>query len=328
MSKNSIFKNKKLNIPILLVALALWIFFGVMVYKCVTMGNSLFITFSVFVGILALLFTVAFFTAVFKPSNKAALDKGNDVTATIVNYYRDNGNDYEEPNSNSTYLVVLEYMDDNGQLKRTSPLQSFTGKEVAYLQKKEKFSVHVYKNTCVINEDLSGVETSDLAPVKPKPKQEPVPVEEMSDSHIGRTFKFYLKRLIIYCIIDFAAILIGILCRRSLRLYLFPISIIFAVSLVFLIIQTIKCSRQTITAKYGKRVTAIKFSCKIKHLKSGNYSHNISFTFKTESGKEKVSTTKVSNSQYEQTLKINKLPIIVYKNSAVVDFARLVKTDY
>ena len=230
------------------------------------------------------------------------------------------------------YSVMIEFVDANKQQKEYIFSKEFNREQVNYLLSLEEIDIITNGKTCYLDDDMS--------------KAKDTPLDYLKDSRITLTYRYGTKHMmnlmykfswgigivflltaaafIVYAIVDFG--------KTSLAWILVAI-VVGAVGGVE-ILNALKLKRENETRKLGKKTKAESFE-KTQHTMGRRAPHthtdldtqtyNVIFKFKTETGKIKKKSALISAEDYAIIDTIKQLPIIVYKENAVLDYDELPK---
>lgn len=217
-----------------------------------------------------------------------------------------------EPRINNFYALVFEY-EENGKKKSCKTNKLYRLPQIAYIKKQsETTTISVYKNVCEIEMDTITVSTDynyDLEDLKD--------LKISSIESIGSA-QYYLE---IFAILAFSIpalieILVYLVQWKAFNLN----SILFLIAGINLVIFVVKvilmCYRKIKALKYGLETFALEFNVgSVKRC-------YIKYTFETARG-IKMRKERVTIDAYGKIKILNKLPIKVYKNWAVIDLDKL-----
>ena len=222
-----------------------------------------------------------------------------------------------DPRSNNFYSLVFEY-EEEGEKKICTTSKLYRLSQVAYINKQsETVTINVYKKVCDIemdttlapaDYDLEDLENLNIASME----------SIGSSQHYIEIFATLAFTIPIFIATTLASV---VLWQNSTIIAV--ITLIMGLLAVFIPIIAIVpyCKRKIKIAKKGVETFALEFENVGKTYVKHTYC-DIKYSFETDNG-VKTKRERVNIDAYGKIKNLNKLPIKVYKNWAVIDLNRL-----
>lgn len=222
-----------------------------------------------------------------------------------------------EPRSNNFYSLVFEYEED-GIKKICTTNKLYRLSQVAYLNKQaETITIEVYKKVCDIEMDITtspdNYDLEDIGNLKISS------MESMGSSqHYIEIFATLVVTVPIFIATTLASL---VLWKNSQTIAVVTLMMGLIAILVPAVVVIPYCRRKIKTSKYGMETFALDFINVGKTIAGGTYC-DIKYTFVTNYG-IKTKKERVTIDYYGKIKNLNKLPIKVYKEWAVIDLNRI-----
>ena len=222
-----------------------------------------------------------------------------------------------EPKSNNFYSLVFEY-EEEGEKKICTTSKLYRLSQVAYINKQsETVTINVYKKVCDIEMDIT------LAPADYDLEDlENLNIASIESMGSAQNYIEIFATLAVTIPIFIATTLASVVLWQNSTL-IAVITLIMGLIAVFVPIMAVVpyCKRKIKIAKNGVEAFALDFANVGKTYVRHTYC-DIKYSFETDNG-VKTKRERVNIDVYGKIKNLNKLPIKVYKNSAVIDLNRL-----
>ena len=234
---------------------------------------------------------------------KSTSSSGNGIVTSVKHYYS----------------LMFEYQEE-GEKKICTTAQLYEMPEIAYLNKNFKvFNINVYKKICLLDIDVSMADrtysSGDIDNLE---------ISSITPSGTDQNYMEVFLTLSFIVPVFIVGILMGISCLEA-SLWGAIISMVCGalVLLVPTIVVAVGCSRKIAVAKKGRENYALNFKVDSTLRADRGTRYYVNYTFEVEDG-IKNKRESITEDCYGKIKILDKLPIKVYHNKAIVDLDRIV----
>lgn len=222
------------------------------------------------------------------------------------------------PQNINLYSLLFEY-NDGDEVKTCTSVKLYTLAQIAYLKRNNDYiNISVYKNICELHDAVEvGGTTYDVEDIKDLK----ITSIESSGSEIYYTEIF--AGLVFTVPIFLGSLLAGLInidVNPTISLVMFAMGL-FTIAIPLLVVIP-RCKRLINTNKHGEESFAVDFELVGRTNTHGTYCV-ISYSYETEHGLKKKKEH-VTLDKYGKIEALQRLPIKVYKNMAVIDVNKIV----
>lgn len=233
----------------------------------------------------------------------------------------------------SLYCIIISYNDKNGAERQYKPSLKFNRTDISYLLYKGEFAVICNEKCCAITEQMDNAYIADndlmenfIKTQKDDPKLKGIKRPKgLSYKAILIISPLVLIFILISSILGFGNVFYNSIINGSMQEKIITIFII--VAIVFTLSKAYFSTLTAyLTSKKGKQDFATYFKITSYNPRGiAGMRVTITFTYKDKNGNEKRTKQLLQYNQYEIVKSLDKLPILVYKGNAVVDYDRFPK---